>query len=208
MLALGVALVVVMAYGGYLLHQAFNTRVPVLATARDVAVGQVIEAADLATVQVAVDAAQVATIPASQAGQVVGMRAAVAVRAGMLLAPSAVTNAVSPAAGLQLVAVALKPSQIPARGLAPGDQVLIVSTPDGSAAAPPPSSGDAEQGEEGAAGDGAEWQVPAAVDQVKGPDADGLVTVDVLIVAASGPRVARQASTGRIAVVLTSPQQR
>jgi hypothetical protein len=85
------------------------------------------------------------------------------------------------------VTIALRPSQMPASGLNPGDRVLVISTPGTQAAATPLIQ-----------------QVPATVLAVAGPTQDGYMTVDVEIAAAEGAAVARQSSTGRIALVITA----
>src|SRR5208282_4217283 len=79
------------------------------------------------------------TIPARQLSQVVGLVAATSLRPGTLLASSELTSKLPPSPGQDLVPVAVKPSGLPASGLAPGDQVLVVPTPTaagGSGAAP------------------------------------------------------------------------
>ncbi len=45
---------------------------------------------------------------------------------------------------------------------------------------------------------------PATVDAVSSPDADGTVRVDLVVDARVGPAIVKQASTGRIGIVLTS----
>ena len=161
---------------------------------RNVPVGQQLTGADVATSSVAVDQ-KVATIPGRQLRQVIGRVAAVDLRAGSLLTPAEVTNALSPRPGQQVVPVAVHVAQLPARGLQPGDQVLIIATP-------------GSQGQSDTAGQDASSALAsdtqATVDQVSPPDADGMVRVDVVVDARVGPGIAKQASTGRIAFVLTS----
>ena len=119
-----------------------------------------------------------------------GLVAATSLRPGTLLAPSEVTSKLSPGPGQDLVPVAVKPSGLPASGLAPGDQVLLVATPagsTGSGAAPvltQPVQATVE-----------------AVDTVT--DQNGLDVVDLLVPSGTGPAVAEQAATGQIALVVT-----
>jgi hypothetical protein len=46
--------------------------------------------------------------------------------------------------------------------------------------------------------------VAATVDRVAAPDAEGTVVVNLLVGADAGPAIARQASLGRIALVVTA----
>ena len=114
-------------------------------------------------------------------------------RAGTLLVPADLTATAVPGPGQQLVPVTLKASQLPASGLAPGDQVLVVATP-GAAGQAASGSGQAPLGQD----------VPAAVYQVSAPDTSGDVVVDLLVGAGQGPAVAQQDSTGQIALIITA----
>lgn len=194
MLVLGLLLVLAGALTAGYLFTGMSDRTSVLMLSRDVPIGTQVTAADLATTQVAADTG-VAVIPGSQLHQVVGRFAAVDLRKGTLLAPSQLTSALSPRAGQQVVPISLKLEQLPARGLNAGDQVLVIATP-------------GQQGQEQATtGSGAallDQDTAATVDQVSSPDADGVVRVDLVVDARVGPPIAKQASTGRLALVLTS----
>jgi hypothetical protein len=189
MLALGVVLAGLGALVGAWVFTASSHRVSVLEVTRNVAVGAQLTPADLAPVTISPGSA-VNTIPARQEGQVTGLAAAVGLRAGTLLVPADLTSALEPGPGKQLVPVALKSGQLPASGLAPGTQVLVVPTP---GAAGQPASGQAVLTQD----------VPAIVYRVAEPDQNGNVVVDLLVAVAQGPPVAKQASTGQIALVVT-----
>ena len=146
----------------------------------------------MAVARVAADPA-LHPVPASLRGEVVGRTAAVELRPGTLLTGEEVTDAVIPGAGEQVVGVAGRPGQLPARGLRSGDRVLVVPVPGDQA-----RGGAATPGDVGPVGE----PVPARVVQVGPADADGTVTVDVVVGEALGLRVAALASTGRIALVL------
>ncbi|KOX15139.1 flagellar basal body P-ring biosynthesis protein FlgA [Micromonospora sp. NRRL B-16802] len=103
-----------------------------LAVARPVEVGREISAADLITVQVA-GGQGLDPVPAARLNEVVGKRAAVALLPGTLLTLGQVTDAPLLGPGQQQIALGLKPAQVPARELHPGDKVLLVSTPDDNA---------------------------------------------------------------------------
>jgi hypothetical protein len=124
---------------------------------------------------------------------VVGRVAAVDLRSGSLLTHRQITTALTPGQGQQIVAVGVRSAQLPAGNLRPGDQVLVVATPgsggqDAAASATAPLTRD----------------VPATVDRVSAPDTDGTVVVNLLVGADVGPTIARQASLGRIALVVTA----
>ena len=192
MLALGVVLAGLGALAGAWVFTSFSHRTVVLAVTRDVAAGTQLTPADLTSAAISAGGV-VQTIPARQEAQVTGQAAAVDLRAGTLLVPADLTSALVPVPGQQLVPVALKSSQLPASGLVPGDQVLVVATP-----------GAAGQPATGTAGPPALAQdVTATVYRVSGPDEDGNVVVDLLVTAGQGPPVARQASTGQVGLVVT-----
>jgi hypothetical protein len=200
-IAAGVAAVALALLINVYLFQSAGHRVLVVRMARDVPIGQQISRADVSTARVATDAG-VATIPGRQLGEVLGRRAAVDLRAGTLLTASQITTQLTPQRGQVLVTVALKPSQLPPDGLAPGSQIRVVTTPqaqDGGSGQDVGGGQDPTVGGATAAGD-----VSATVDQVAGPDADGVMTVSLLVSDAAGDVVARQASTGRIALVITT----
>lgn len=186
-LAAGVALVAVGALGAAYLAQAVGQTVPVVAVARDVAAGEVIERADLTIADVSSDPA-LSPIPAAELAGVVGQRAAVALTAGSLLTEAAVTDQVLPAAGQALVGIALTAAQLPAEPLRAGDQVRVIDTPvsQGEPPATTPTS------------------IAGQVVSVTGPDSAGLIVVDVTVPTGQAAGLAARVATGRIALVLDS----
>ena len=188
----GVALVAAGGMAAAVLVGRAGDRVEVLAVARTVPIGQTIGEGDVTVARVAADPA-LHPVPASRRGEVMGRAAGVELRPGTLLTGEEVTDAVTPAAGEQVVGVAAHPGQLPARGLRPGDRVLLVPVPGDQA-----RGGTATPEDVGPVGE----PVPARVVQVGPADADGAVTVDVVVGEAAGPRVAALASTGRTALVL------
>ncbi len=195
MLALAVLLVATGALLATYVVSSMSDRSSVIVLRRDVAVGTPLTAADVTTAMVSVDR-DVLTIPGSQLQDVVGKIAAADLKRGTLLSATQLTGAQSPGQGQQVVPVALQPTQIPARGLVPGDKVLVVVTQGNQ---PPPQGGGAEPAPTAPA---AQNDVQGTVDRVGEPDADGRVVVDLLLAAQAGPNVARQAASGRIALVL------
>ncbi|MEV4575065.1 SAF domain-containing protein [Nonomuraea jabiensis] len=185
MLVVGVALTALGALVAWQVYGVASQRVSVLVMARDVPVGQQLQAQDLRTVALGLDAA-VRSVDAASKSAMIDKRAAVDLKAGSLLSPAHVTETLVPAPGEVVVPVALKPSRLPARGIQPGDRVVATAV----------SSGEA--------GRGLAQDHPARVDRVGQPDADGLVVVDLVVPAAAGTALARQAAEGQVAIVLQS----
>ena len=187
LLAAGVALVAVGALGAVYLAQVVGQTVPVVAVARDVGAGDVIERSDLTIANVSSDPA-LSPIPAADLADLVGQRAAVALTAGSLLTEAAVTDQVLPAAGQSLVGVALTTTQLPAEPLLAGDRVRIVDTPV-SQGEPPATTPNSINGE---------------VVSVSGPDSSGLIVVNVTVPTGRAADLAARVATGRVALVLDS----
>ncbi|MEV7525630.1 SAF domain-containing protein [Streptomyces sp. NPDC091371] len=194
LIALSVALIAAGGLSGALLFTASGQRTAVLVVARDVPVGAAITDADLAPASLALDPAVKAVAVAKKPG-LVGQRAAVALKAGSLLSPGQVTAESLIKAGEQLVGVALKPSQLPASRLAPGQKVLIVSTPD------PAQAGGGKPTDTGAS-PAPKTQTATVVAVGQPVPATGVVVVDVAVPAADGPALAARVATGAVALIL------
>ncbi|MFE2167928.1 SAF domain-containing protein [Streptomyces sp. NPDC059447] len=198
LIALSVALIAAGGLSGALLFTASGQRTVVLVVARDVPVGAAITDADLAPASLALDPAVKAVAVAKKPG-LVGQRAAVALKAGSLLSPGQVTAESLIKAGEQLVGVALKPSQLPASRLAPGQKVLIVSTPD------PAQAGGGGKPADACAAAAPKTQSATVVAVGQAAPATGVVVVDVAVPAADGPGLAARVATGAVALIL-APQ--
>jgi hypothetical protein len=187
-IALGVALA---AAGGVMtatLVARTGDRVAVLAVAQNVPVGSTITAQDLTVAHVAADSA-LAPVRAGDESSVVGQTAAVGLPAGSLLVRTDLTSTALPAPGQQLVGVAVKPGQLPARPLTAGDKVLVAQTP-----------GDFSGSDSGGTTSSVPT-IPATVVDVSPPESDGTVVVDLLVAGTQGPQVAAIASTGHVALL-------
>ena len=190
MIALAAALIGVGILASAALYHRADHQVPVLLVTATVPAGSVITASDLGITTV-VAGPGVQDIPARQMSQVIGLIAATSLQRGTLLAPSELTSKLTPGPGQELVPVALKPSALPASGLAPGDQVLAIATP-------------ASSGSGSGAAAVLTQPVPAVVEAVQTvTDQSGQAVVDLLVPASLGPAVAQQAATGQIALVVT-----
>jgi hypothetical protein len=181
------------------LYRSAGERVAVVRLAHDVPVGHPLARADLNVARVAVDGA-VPTIPGRQLQQVVGRRAAVGLRKGTLLTASQLTAQASPGRGQALVTVPLKAGSVPP-GLAPGWRVQAVFTTgaqEGVAGSADPQGNGRPTGP--AAGSG---EVPGVIDEVTGPDAEGSMSVSLVVADSAATAVARQAAAGLVVLVVT-----
>ncbi|MFC0862361.1 SAF domain-containing protein [Sphaerimonospora cavernae] len=173
---------------GQYAYSRLDKRSSVVMVARDVAIGQVIGQDDLTAVRIAADP-MVATVPAERLSEMAGRVAAVDLTSGTLLSDGHTTDAMTPGPGQQLVPLALKPGQLPARGLRAGDHVLVAAEL-------------TDPGRQAAAT--ATKDIPATVDRVSEADPDGTRVVDLLVGPGVGGLIAREAMRGHIALILTS----
>jgi hypothetical protein len=194
LVAVGTLLVVVFAIVAYLLVATAATTRPVLALARNVPYGATLGADDLTVVDVNA-ATGLSPVPASQRDQVIGKHAAADLFAGTLLTKAQVADLVIPAPGQQLVGIELKPGQVPARPLRPGDQVMLVIVPPTALAGLPDSQTGAQS---------ATTSIRATVAETTGAQTNGNIRVDVAVSTSDGPTVAAMAAAGRIVVVVST----
>jgi len=152
--------------------------------------GSVIEADDLARVQLSADPA-LKPVPASEFDQVVGQRAALDIAEGGMLTPGSFSSAVVPAEGESVVGVALTPAQAPGLALQNGDHVRIVVTP--------------AQGEDPPAG--APLFNDAEVVGVHVDDETGQTVVDLLVPRADAAVLATRVATSNVAIILDSRER-
>lgn len=185
--------VAVLAVGGLLgaaLYSASGDRLSVIGIAAPVAYGETVQADDLVEVGVAEDPL-LSPVLWTDVDLVVGMTAATDLTAGSLLTMAALTTGASPGAGQELVPIALNVSQLPAGGLRPRDELLLVAT-DPAAGAPAAPQAGVVVGE----------QLPGTVLRVGPVGSTGVVVVDVLVDSGDGPALAVLAAAGRVAVVV------
>lgn len=169
---------------------ASSTASEVVAVRSLVLRGEVIDRADLVTVRVGVDPA-LRVVPASRIEELAGRRASLDLAAGGLVTEDAVGDLPMPGQGMALVGVALAPGMLPAEPLRPGDRVLLVPTP----------------GPQGDVAESSGTQVLSATVQSVSVPESGPTIVDVLVPQDRASEVARQASTGRLALVLESRER-
>jgi len=181
----GALLVAICAFAMGQLYLRTTGLRPVLALARDVPAGQVVQAADLRVVDAAADGG-IALIAGSAESKVVGQPASHDLTAGSLLTQSDVGAASNLAPDQSVVAVACKPGQYPP-ALVAGDRVTVIDTGSGGSlqgsTAPPVIA------------------TVMAVDVQQGPAADGAV-ISIRLPSYDAASVASTADAGRVALAL------
>lgn len=183
-----VLLLAVSALAGAFAFSQVSTTVSVVAMARTVPAGQVLQRADLAVVQVS-QASGLDTVPAEQLAGIVGLRAVTDLPAGSTLTPDSYADQLVPAAGEAVVGVLCTPGTAPLDGLVAGAQVLLVPLAE--------KDGGTEPGAE----------VPGRVVAVH-PLSDGTgARVDVVVAADQAARIQRLAAVERIALVILTKER-
>jgi hypothetical protein len=192
-IALSLGLIAAGGAGVAVLLLQVGNRTDVVTVVRDVQVGQVLTEDDLGKASIALDPT-VKAVRADDLNSVVGKRAAVELKPGSLLAPSQVTKDSLVKAGEQLVPIGLKPEQVPATALVPGQKVELVHVPAQGAS------------DTGKTSDATPQTIAGRV--VKASSAapgTGLVVVDVATTATDGPTAAAWVSAGTLRLVLAAP---
>ncbi|MEV5794882.1 SAF domain-containing protein [Streptomyces sp. NBC_01558] len=195
-IALSLGLIAAGGAGVAVLLLQVGHRTDVVTVVRDVQVGQVLTEQDLGKASISLDPA-VKAVTADHLDQVVGKRAAVELRPGSLLAPSQVTADSLVKAGEQLVPIGLKPEQIPATALLPGQKVELVHVP---------AQGETETNKP--SGTGPKTLAGRVVKASAAAPGTGVVVVDVATSATDGPTAAAWVSSGTLRLVLAAPDGR
>jgi hypothetical protein len=193
-LLIGVTLIVVCVGGALWWSTSAQGRAPVLAIARPVSVGHVLERADIRAVEVSV-ADAVATLPAEQVASVLGRPMATSLTVGALLTPSSVGPSTIPVVGQSVVAVGLKAGQFPPE-LAPGAPVVVVlatSTPNTPLAAGQSTS------------DGPTWS--ATVTGLSKVESEQTTVISLQMPSATAPALAR-VPAGQVTLVIVAGGER
>ncbi|MFI1768960.1 SAF domain-containing protein [Streptomyces sp. NPDC020800] len=192
-IALSVALIAAGGAGVAVLLLQAGHRTEVVTVVRDVQVGQVLTESDLGKASIALDPA-VKAVRADDVESVVGKRAAVELKPGSVLTPSQVTKDSLVKAGEQLVPIGLKPEQVPATALVPGQKVELVHVP---------AQGQVDSGK---ASDASPRTIDGRVVKASGvAPGTGIVVVDVATSSEDGPTAAAWVSAGTLRLVLAAP---
>lgn len=186
------AAIALIAIGGLLGMFAVQAgRNGVLVITRPVKAGSALTAADLSVAQVAVGS-DVTTMTQTQRDTVVGQLARTDLTPGTLVSPALITSSDGLVGDQRLVPLALKPGQMPARGLSAGAKVDIVFTP----------AANSTTAVSGASSSATTKAIPGYVVTVGSPSTStGASVVDVRVDAASAEQVARFAATGTVVLV-------
>ncbi len=123
--SLALVAVCVAAFTSAYIHAGRQTSV--LAVAEPVSQGQTISPSDLKIVKISMSSG-ISVIPVNAAANVVGRQAATSLVPDSLLAPGDLVGTGAPPPGKAIVGVALKPGQLPAAGVSPGQEVDVVMT--------------------------------------------------------------------------------
>jgi hypothetical protein len=184
-LVAGILLVLLGALGGWALVGSAGDRSDILAVARDVPIGAVLQASDLRVVALS-DSPGLSPVPASEVDSIVGQRAAVSLTAGTVLTRAQVTGAPTLEDGRDLVALEV------ARGMGPVSALDIGDT----VAAVPVSA----QGQEPAV---AERPITGTVAEIGRVNGNGAVVVHLLVAETESAQLATWAGGGKVSLVLT-----
>lgn len=161
-----------------------------LATARPIAAGQTITAADLTVVRVG-NASGLALLAGSARDQIVGRTATGPIPAGTLVTSAQVGPAAWPPAGQAVIAVAVKPGRAPA-GLTPGTTVVVLVVP---------TAGQNQDDKDR----NAKKATAMVVSVATGTDQTGTQAVTLLLAADSAEQIASTA--GDVSLVQVGPQR-
>lgn len=184
-------------------------QVSVLAVAQPVSQGETISASDLKIVKVSLSSG-IATIPADAAETVLGRRAATSLVPGSLLAPGEIVGTGDPPPGEAIVGVALKPGQLPAAGVSPGQTVDVVMTgppdaQDTATSTAAPSAGQSAAGP--ASGPGTILAPDVLVTAIAQPATTAgtdTVVVSLMVPRVFAPLVASASAAGQAAIAIIS----
>lgn len=192
-IALSLALIAAGGAGVAALLLRVGHRTEVVTVVRDVQVGQVLTEGDLGKASISLDPA-VKAVRANDVESVVGKQAAVELKPGSLLTPSQVMKDSLVKAGEQLVPIGLKPDQVPATALVPGQKVELVHVP---------AQGQVDTGK---TSDASPQTIEGRVVKASGAaPGTGMVVVDIATSSEDGPTAAAWVSAGTLRLVLAAP---
>jgi len=175
LLLLVVVLCVIGALLGSWAYRNAASRTGVVAVARALPFGTIMQPTDLREANLPVDTG-LAAIAWSEADRVIGMAATTDLRAGQTLTPDAVGAPVGPAADEAVVGLSVPAGRSPSEPLSPRDAVLVITGSGPSRA--------------------------ASVVRADGPDMSGHRNIDVLVSRSDAADLALASMSDRVAVVL------
>ena len=188
-IAAGVALAIIGGLGSWYYASTVGNTVTVLSTQTDIARGATITSGDLTTLQIA-GGQDTPAFTAAEATDVIGQTATVDLPAGTLVTTANVGEGIIIAGGESIVGVALTVAQLPNYPLAAGDQVRLVDTP--IAQGDPPAT--------------APKSFVATVFTSRFDEGTATWVVDLVVPAKEAADIAARSATGRVALILDSPE--
>lgn len=192
LLIVGVLVVLLGGILGATAARMITAQTDVLTLTRDVPAGNVLTSQDLSVVAINTDS-RVTSIPASERSAVVGKTVQAPLVAGSVLTWRELGTGSGFTAGDAIVSLPLGEGRLPARGLRPGQTVLLVTTP--TANGTPSSSASPT--------DSIRSGVVATVTEVGATNPGTSVTVvDVTVGVQTGAELAQLAATGNLSLLL------
>lgn len=188
--AAGGLLLATCSLGAVVAFGKVGDRQAILAMARTVEIGEVVEPGDLRIVHVSSDPS-LRAVPAADRSRIVGRPAAVRLSAGSLLSPDEMGAGAGLPEGMALVGAVLKAGQFPL-GLAIGDTVALVAAPASGTGIP-------------VTGEGFLESPTATVVAVElAADASGATAVSLQLPAGAAQSVAGAGAAGRLNLVVVN----
>lgn len=187
LIGLGVALVALGGVGAAYLATSVTDTQQVIVINENVPRGTQIQEQDLGRADITVDPS-LDQVPFADAGSVVGQVAAFDLVAGSILTTTSFTSETVPGEGEALVGVAVTRAQLPSVALVPGDNVVIVATPQPGDAPPK----------------GAPQEIPATVVGVIQDATTSTFVVDVVLPTDQSGQLASWVATGRVVITLAN----
>lgn len=194
LIGLGIALVVLCGLLGWWFTSRGAATHTVLVAASDIQAGKAVKVSQLSTTEIA-GGGGASTMPAEQLQNTAGLLASSNIPEGAVLSPDMFVNKVTPDGGMSIVGVSVKPSQMPALGLRPGDTVSVVI-----AHSPQASGQSGQQADASALRTGQTWR--AEVASVGEPGDDGARTIDVTLNSEAARELLAAGGSGRLAIAL------
>lgn len=202
-LGLGVALIATGVLAGAWYGSQTDQATEVLILQTDMDAGDVLTRADLRSSAVTTGA-DVVVIPVSEVDTYTGQRLTGNLPANTVLTPGMFAERVRLDENDELVGVAFRPSQVPATGVRPGDEVLVVVAVGAEGATPPLQGVDEDVA--ALTTPGQTWAAEVAAVSQTVQD-DGSSTIDLFVPAKDATAVAAAAGSGDLALVLRPPGQ-
>lgn len=200
LIAMGLTLFAVFGLAGYFFATKGGSPQTVVVATKPLTAGQPITADQLSTTQIT-GGTNAATIDSVKLNSLPGLYPVGDIPAGTILNSDGLVNKLTPLEDESIVAVGVKPSQIPSIGVVHGDKVTLVVTHSQSA-----ESSSTTPGQDAPSGDasvtpGRSWT--ATVISVGEPSDDQTRTVDVSLPKEAASDLAAATGTGRMSIVIT-----